>query len=109
MHYAVSAKLPSIVDVLLKHHASPYALSADGKTPIVLAQGELHEVQTLIQQFISNEPAQCVLPGGLDRGAVWLGSREAAYPQFATDRGFTSVLSIFDRGLVLRLLEQNHP
>jgi len=73
----VSAKLPSIVDVLLKHHASPYALSADGKTPIVLAQGELHEVQTLIQQFISNEPAQCVLPGGLDRGALWLGSREA--------------------------------
>ena len=109
LHYAVSAKLPSIVDVLLKHHASPYALSADGKTPIVLAQGELHEVQTLIQQFISNEPAQCVLPGGLDRGALWLGSREAAYPQFATDRGFTSVLSIFDRGLVLRLLEQNHP
>ena len=95
LHYASSSGLTPVVDLLLKHSASPYALSSDGSSPFKFAK---LEVQMLIRQYILKEPAQCVLPAGLDRGALWLGSRQAAYPQFATDRGFTSILSIFDRG-----------
>lgn len=98
LHYAASSGLAPIVDVLLQNKASPYALSTDHKTPHMLAKADSTEVQMLIQQYIVNEPAQCVLPGGCDRGSLWLGSRQAAYPQFATDRGFTSILSVFDRG-----------
>lgn len=95
LHYAASSCLTAIVELLLKHKASPYALSSDHRTPHEVAK---NQVQLLIEQHILKEPAQCILQGGHDRGALWLGSRQAAYPQFATDRGFTSILSIFDRG-----------
>jgi hypothetical protein len=98
LHYATSSRLPQMVDVLLKHKASPHVLSSEQKTPMMLVSGEPHKVQTLLRQYILSEPAQCVLPGGRHRGALWLGARQAAYPQFATDRGFRCILSIFDRG-----------
>jgi len=98
LHYATASGLSATVDALLQHHASPYASSIDHKTPLMLAQSESHEVKILIHKYTLREPAQCVIPSGCGRGALWLGSRQAAYPQFATDRGFTSVLSIFDRG-----------
>jgi len=103
LHYAASSGLDSIVNILLEHQASPYALSTDLKTPLMLVKLESRNVRTLIQQYILQEPAQCVLPGGRDRGALWLGSRQAAYPQFATDRGFTAILSVFDRGFAQSL------
>jgi len=95
LHYAASLSLIPVVELLLKHKASPYALSFERKTPVELAN---YKVRKLISQHILKEPAQCVLPAGPSHGALWLGSRHAAYPNFATDRGFTSILSIFDRG-----------
>ena len=95
LHYAASLCLEPVVDLLLQHGASPYALSSRRMTPLALAN---RKAQMLIKQHIYEEPAQCILPAGQACGALWLGSRHAAYPEFATDRGFKSILSVFDRG-----------
>ena len=108
LHYAASSGLAQIVDTLLQYQASPYALSSDSKTPQMLVKHDSREVQMLIERYILQEPAQCVLPSGCDRGALWLGSRQAAYPQFATDRGFTTFLSVFDRGIMLNGVDNMH-
>jgi len=56
-------------------------------------ENKCEEVVQLIREYVFQEPAQRVLIG--DRSSIWLGDKEAAFPRWATDRGFGAVLSIY--------------
>ena len=106
LHYAASIGNTELASLLLQYKASPYTRSKvlgvlpggpPGYTPLEIAEANAcAPVVDLLNAHILSEPAQCVLPPGNDRGAVWLGAKEAAFPMWFTDRGFDAVLSIFD-------------
>ncbi|KAJ1455950.1 ankyrin repeat-containing domain protein [Pelagophyceae sp. CCMP2097] len=101
LHYAAAAGQAAVVAELLGAGASAHAASRAGESPLQLAAKSPVSAAAakILADHIRAEPAtpraQCVLAGGRDRGAVWLGARQAAYPKFATDRGFQSILSIY--------------
>lgn len=87
--------------MLLARRASPYSLSDEGWTPLrVATENNCHEAAAIMQEYIFNEPAQCVLPGKGKLPSIWIGEHGAAEVRWYSDRDFKAVLTIYKPGRV---------
>lgn len=98
LHYAASLGDARMVSLFLDADASPYERARDDRQPLDLARPRSTQAIKLLDERIRADPAQCVLQRGKDRGEVWIGSRQAAYPKFSAERAFSSIVSVIDRG-----------
>ena len=102
LHYAAQTGSIELCADIIDHHGDVYAVSKkDKSTALDIAETNDHEaVVEFLREYIFMQPAQNMTPTA--EVAIWLGKRDAAYPGFATDRGFQGILSIFDNGERLR-------
>lgn len=101
MFAAASGNL-RLVQRLVEMKADVYALSKMKYTAQQIAHraSQLH-VSDYLVDYVSKEPAQKMQE---EEAEIWVGAKEAANPVWAHDRGFTAILSIFDKGEVPRKL-----
>ncbi|GMH71338.1 hypothetical protein TrRE_jg6651 [Triparma retinervis] len=98
LHFAAATGSVEMCAMVLERGASVYSYSKKGKlTPLMVAEENEHElVIQFLKEYIFSQPAQNITPEA--KVAIWLGKKDAAFPIFATDRGFRGILSICDNG-----------
>jgi ankyrin repeat protein len=99
LHFAAASGSVEMCAMVLERGASVYAYSKKGNsTPLMVAEQNEHElVIQFLKEYIYSQPAQNITPEA--KVAIWLGKKDAAFPVFATDRGFRGILSICDNGV----------
>jgi len=98
LHFAAASGSVEMCAMVLERGGDVYSYSKKGRlTPLMVAQQNEHDlVIKFLREYIFSQPAQNITPEA--KVAIWLGKNDAAFPIFATDRGFQGILTICDNG-----------